>query len=96
MYRYMFFDYSYIYIQFFTGFILGVILGFMLGLRHKSGLSMDKVASATVSLSWLSMHVYGFFFSLTVPTFFDLVGGMAVGHLIGFNASDLLVKVAKR
>lgn len=78
-------------IGFFTGFIVGIRYA-----KRRGGYEVPngKILAWIVSLIWISFHIYTLIISgERVATVFDVIGAMAVGSVIGFDAEKLLERI---
>lgn len=84
------------FMTFFAGFLVGMPFGiFIAATFQKNKINFIKALNVFLFFIWIFIHVYGFFNDLQVPWIFDIVGGLAVGHLLGFDVSSIISRFKK-
>jgi len=76
------------------GFVSGVFFWRWKNKEMSKPIKMAEVLAWIVASAWLFMMIYG---TLTqkfkIPVMFDIIGGMAISHIIGFNFVDAISKI---
>lgn len=77
---------------------LGLVMGYALGFAVAFYFKKDKIdsvkfMSTVIFVTWVGLHIYGFFNAISVPLLFDIVGGVTVGNLLGFDLGEVFSKI---
>lgn len=69
------------------GFLLGLTVGVYIGMRfNKKELDKHKSLAIIIATIWVLFHIVAFFIQGTeINIFFNVVGALAVGDVVGLN-----------
>lgn len=77
-----------------VGFVLGFILGFTIALFRKGHVQASSFFAIFVASLWLAFQSISILVSgQGLPFIFDVVGGVAVGQLLGVDIIDRIIKL---
>jgi len=82
-------------ISFIVGVVIGVMLTLVITSFRKGNYELIKILNIFMFFVWIGLHIYGFFIAITVPYFFDIVAGVSVEHLLGFDVASLIDRFKK-
>ena len=80
------YSFNHLALAFMVGFLVGNVSSYVL---RRQGVTIESSVSLVILSVWLSMHMYGFLFSVNVPWLMDFAGFGAAGNFIGLKVADL-------
>lgn len=78
-------------ISFLVGFMLGLLTQHHLCKKDKNLFKANESLAWFFAIVWLGLHIYGLVTGkFKLPWIFDVLGGLTIGHVIGFDIKDII------
>jgi len=84
-------------ISFSVGFFVGALMSHYLCKSSKKLIKASEGFAWLLSFIWVGLHVYGLITgAFKVPWVFDVIGGMTIGHVIGYDVTTVIEAIRKK
>ena len=84
-------------ISFVVGFISGGLARHFLCVKDKKLIKASEGLAWIFAIVWLALHVYGLVSgAFKLPWVFDVLGGLTIGHVMGFDIGKVVDAIKRK